>query len=195
MQEVSGISPYISGGDPSASGINNDTATGASILSNAAGKRIGFEMFNLHTFSSKVGEFFVQLDQQFIDEKRMIRIVGKTGEQWVRYQPDQGIGLWDVKVVGSSESMNKMEERQSSMELLGSLGSIQGMPMNDGTQVDVKYALIRLIESYDLEPERFFVPIQPNTQASMDAHQAGNEAQIAQAQQMMQQSPEQPSVG
>src|SRR5690606_34929591 len=96
MQQVSGVSPFIAGADPSVSGINQETATGASILQAEANKRLALKLLQMQVMYTKVAKMFVQLNQQFMTAPEMVRIVGADGMKWMHVRPEDIAGEYDV---------------------------------------------------------------------------------------------------
>jgi len=181
MQQLSGVSPYISGADPSGYGIDNKTATGVNTLASAAGRRIGFSIGALQDAIARAASQAIQLMYEFIDSERMVRVVGRNGAEWQSVQPQDIPALFDVSVKGSTESLNAQAERSAASELVQGLAQFQGMPRPDGTQLDMGRAIDRWIETFDgLDPDEFWVQ---QTQTTEMTQQAEGEQAMAQAQQ------------
>lgn len=181
MQQLSGVSPYISGADPSGYGIDNKTATGVNTLASAAGRRIGFSIGALQDAIARAASQAIQLMYEFIDSERMVRVVGRNGAEWQAVQPQDIPALFDVSVKGSTESLNAQAERSAASELVQGLAQFQGMPRPDGTQLDMGRAIDRWIETFDgMDPDEFWVQ---QTQTTEMTQQAEGEQAMAQAQQ------------
>jgi hypothetical protein len=157
MQQVSGVSPFIAGADPAASGVNQETATGASILQTEANKRLSLKLLQMQTMYSKVAKFFVQLNQQFMTREQLIRIVGSDGNEWVTIRPTDIAGEFDIRATNSSESLSKQAENQRLVEAIQTLMGLHGSMMGDGTMVDIKYPVSRLLENIGVDPDKCFV--------------------------------------
>lgn len=204
MQQISGVSPYIAGADPSGYGIDNKTATGVNQLAGAAGRRIGFHIQQLQDAVARMGRQIVMLMQEFIDQERVVRIVGRRGAEWVVVSPDDIPQMFDISVRGSTEYLNKQGEQQKSMELVQTLAQFHGMPRPDGTQLDAGRAIDRYVETHDLDPAEFWTQQTEQTQmqeqaggmqAMADAQAAMGDAQMAQpeTQMMMQEAQQSPN--
>lgn len=204
MQQISGVSPYISGADPSGFGIDNKTATGVNTLASAAGRRIGFSIGQLQHAVARMGEQAIKLMHEFIDSERLVRIVGRTGVEFIPLNPQDIPAMFDVSVKGSTESLNAQAERASAGELVQGLAQFHGMPRPDGTQLDVGRAIDRWVETFELDPDEFWVQQTQATeqtvaaegqQAEAEAMQAQADAQMAtpEMQMQMQQMQQQPS--
>jgi hypothetical protein len=163
MQQVSGVSPYIAGADPGAAGVNQSTATGASILQQEANKRLALKLLQMQTMYSKVAKFFVQLNQQFMTKQQLVRIVGADGEQWQTVEPSDIAGMYDVRATSSTETLAKTAEIQKLTDAINTLMPMHGVPMADGTVVDIKYPLKSLLSAIGIDPTQAFAqaPQQP----------------------------------
>jgi hypothetical protein len=66
-----------------------------------------------------IATFMIQLNQQFIDNERVMRIVGEQGDQWIEMAPEDIQGEFDLVAAGSSvEPMaNKEAYKQRMVEL------------------------------------------------------------------------------
>lgn len=182
MQQISGVSPYISGADPSGFGIDNSTATGVNTLAGAAGRRIGFSIGQLQMAIARIGEQAIQLMHEFVDTERLVRIVGRNGVEFAKLRPEDIPALFDVSVKGSTESLNAQAERSQMTEMMQTLAQFHGMPRPDGTQLDVGKAIDRWVETFELDPAEFWVAQTEQTQIS---EQAGAQQAQAQAMQAM----------
>ena len=156
MQQVSGVSPFIAGADPSVSGVNQETATGASILQAEANKRLALKLLQMQVMYSKVAKMFVQLNQQFMTSDEMIRITGAEGNKWVTVRPEDVAGEYDVRSANSTESLAKSGEVQRLTDVLNTLSQFNGVQMSDGTIVDLKYPLKALISLMGVDSEKCF---------------------------------------
>lgn len=156
MQQVSGVSPFIAGADPATSGVNQETATGASILQAEANKRLALKLLQMQVMYSKVAKFFVQLNQQYMTAPEMVRIVGADGAEWHRVTPQSIAGEYDIRASNSTESLAKTAETQRLQEALMTLSNYQGVQMSDGSVVDIKYPLKQLMNLIGLDGEKCF---------------------------------------
>lgn len=157
MQQVSGVSPFIAGADPSASGVNQETATGASILQTEANKRLSLKLLQMQTMYSKVAKFFVQLNQQFMTKSQLVRVIGEAGDEWMEVRPEDIAGEFDIRATNSSESLSKQAENQRLVEAIQTLMGLHGLPMADGSMIDIKFPVSRLLENIGVDPEKVFV--------------------------------------
>lgn len=161
MQQVSGVSPFIAGADPSVSGINQETATGASILQAEANKRLALKLLQMQVMYTKVAKFFVQLNQQFMTQDEMVRLAGAQGNEWISVTPEQIAGEYDVRSTNSTESLAKTGEVQRMSDVLNTISQFNGVQMMDGTVVDLKYPLKALIDLMGVDSEKCFAQLPP----------------------------------
>jgi hypothetical protein len=158
MQSITGATPYAVGADGSGSGFDQNTATGVSILAQEANKRMMLKQLHVQQFLARIASMFLQLNQQFLTEDQEVRI---TGGRIVSVPLEEVAQLYDVRPKWSNLSVNKEGDKQKQIELVNTLLPISGVPMPDGTMVNVKPAVTRLIEAYDMDPEVFFAAPSP----------------------------------
>lgn len=161
MQQVSGVSPFIAGADPSVSGVNQETATGASILKEEANKRLALKLLQVQQMYTKVGKMFVELNQQFLTKPELIKVVGIDGETWETIEPQDIAGSYQIKVANSTDSLARSAENDRLNQAIQTLMPMQGYPLGDGTAVDIKYVMTRLLENIGVDPEKCFVQAPP----------------------------------
>lgn len=165
MQQISGVNPFIAGIDGSQQNVDQSTATGINILVEGAEKRIGQQVLYLNEGVRRIGRQMVQLYQQYLTPGRVRKIMGPAGPQYVEVDVEAIVGEFDVRVKGSGESINNELKRAASVEVINALGPLQGAPMSDGTVVDIKPALVKLIESFNIgDPSEFFKEPSPTQQ-------------------------------
>lgn len=161
MQQVSGVSPFIAGADPGAAGVNQETATGASILQAEANKRLALKLMQMQNMYSKVAKFFVQLNQQYMVKNELVRISGPEGNNWVEITPQDIAGNYDVRASNSTESLSRNAEVQRLTDAVNTLMPMQGIQMADGTVVDLKYPLRSLLQSIGVDADKCFAQAPP----------------------------------
>lgn len=158
MQQMTGANSYLSGADSGMMGINQTTATGVNLIQQEANKRMAHKLMQMHIFYSRIAQFFVRLNQQFISQPRAVRITGT--EQWVKVSPDEIAGDFEVRPKFASLSINREQQRQSAIELINTLTPLAGLPLPDGTTPNLSPAIDKLVESHDDVPERYHASIE-----------------------------------
>lgn len=180
MQQMTGASPMFSNADIGAAGINNDTATGASIMQEEGNKRMAMKKLQFRLFVARAAKMMVQLDHQYLTPFEVYRLLGDAGGDWKPIAPEEIPMFLDVIPEAMSEVMGKMFERNSLIELINILGQMHGQQMLDGTYFDSKSIIERIIKAYDQDPVQSFrdaesvmsmMPPQP-----VDSGQQGSQA-------------------
>ena len=161
MQQVSGVSPFIAGADPGASGVNQETATGASILQAEANKRLALKLLQMQIMYSQVAKMFVQLNQQFMTKPELVRVAGAEGNEWVQVDPKDIAGAYDVRASNSTESLAKNAEVERISRAIETLMPMHGVPLADGTVVDIKYPLKSLLDAIGVDANQCFAQAPP----------------------------------
>jgi len=119
IQRVSGISEYTMGRGNEEQTLANNTATGIRLLQEAGNqiikmKTLLFEEMGLR----EIGKMIVALNNFFINQTRIIRIIGEEGKQWIKIKPEDIRGNFDVRVeAGSTEPVDQDLKRQQLIQL------------------------------------------------------------------------------
>lgn len=173
MQTITGASPFLAGADPSAMGVNQETATGASILQEEANKRMAAKKMQLQIFTGKLATMMAQLNYQFMEPGYAVRITGADGDEWETIEPHEVPLVLDIRPVGLNESISKTHERNSKLEFLNVLMPLNGVPVGNNRKVSIAAALEDVAKSYGEEPERHFIEVSPEEQAAHAMQAAG----------------------
>jgi hypothetical protein len=144
IQTTTGVSDY-SRGVENAPGISNETATGISLIQEAANMRFRMKIMLLEEMGIKeLGLMMLKLDQQFIKEPMVIRLLGESGREWKAITPEDIKGEYDIVVeTGSTQPMNELMRRKRAGELLTLFANDP-----DLTEEGRIYLKKQLIESY-----------------------------------------------
>lgn len=114
IQQALGIYDYTKGAD---SGTNK-TATGISLVQEAANARFAHKIQLLEEAIKELGSMVLALYQQFITDEKVLRIVGEKGEEFVRVLPAEISGDYDCEPeAGSTTPIDKQKEREDIMNL------------------------------------------------------------------------------
>jgi hypothetical protein len=161
MQQMSGVNPLLSAGDPSQ--MNDVTATVGSIAQEEGNKRMAMKKLQFRLAIARMAKMMVQLSHQYLSQMELERILGEAAEDMPMVTPEEIPMFLDVEPEAMSEVMGKMTERNSLIELLNITGTLHGTQMMDGTSFDIKPIVEDTIKSYDRDPERNFamMPQQP----------------------------------
>lgn len=138
MQNISGGMPMLSGTDQQ---LDSSTATSASIFTSLAQRRLAAKKQNFTIAYGQIGTQWMQLDQQFIREPRVLQIVGPDGVPLLKnLNPTEIQGQYHLSVAELDESMVRQERRAEAQARLQTTVSI-ALPMAQaGTPVNLKAA-------------------------------------------------------
>lgn len=102
------------------------SATEVVTAQNQAGKRFAMKIALLEEAVKKIGKQVFALDQQFLDQERIIQIVGERGaSEWVKLGPEDIQGDYYVDIeAGSMLPQDEIAARQEAMQLLQYLNPI-----------------------------------------------------------------------
>lgn len=116
IQQTTGVSDFTRGVGSDA--LANDTATGISLIQEAGNSRFRLKIRNLESAIEKIGRMMVSLNEQFVEEEKVIRILGDEGFEWKTIRPEDLKGNFDVVVQsGSTLPSNEAVERKQTMEM------------------------------------------------------------------------------
>jgi len=116
IQQTTGVSDFTRGVGSDA--LANDTATGISLIQEAGNARFRLKIRNLEYGIEEIGRMMVSLNEQFLTEEKVIRIMGDEGFEWTTIKPDDLRGNFDVMVQsGSTLPSNEAVERKQTMEM------------------------------------------------------------------------------
>lgn len=156
MQNVTSAVPF-SGGTQLA-GVQQNTATGASIVMNAAQQRMIAKKYQAQQGLRNEATMRIKLCQQFITDDRLLHILGPDGKTTFRdISPLEILGDYVVELEPMGESNMRQEKRSEAMQWAGwllqsaPLFAASGQPLNLGEIV--KWAAKRWNIS---DVERFF---------------------------------------
>lgn len=158
MQLVTGVNPYVTGANSGSTGADQTTATGVSLLSNAAGRLLAFkaDLISRRTWQ-RTWEQYADLTKQFLRSPIDVRIEG-PGEtvNWMKLGPADVYGDYDVRIEAAEESANKQQRRAEVVALLNAFA-----PYIQTGVVDPKPILRLAAEAFGFpSPESLFPPPQ-----------------------------------
>lgn len=96
IQQTTGITDYTKG--IASDALANETATGISMMQEAGNARIKLKMMNIEMGIREIGELFISLNKQFIDEETVIRILGEGSPRWLLVKPSEIKDNFDLMV-------------------------------------------------------------------------------------------------
>jgi len=142
IQTTTGVSDYSRGVD-SAPGISNETATGISLIQEAANMRFRMKVMIIEEMGIKpLGLMLLELNQQFMDESQVIRVVGERGIEWKSITPEDIRGEYDLIVeAGSTQPMNEVIRRNRALQMLTLFGN--DPDMTDEGRIELKKQVLQ----------------------------------------------------
>ena len=161
MQNVTGGMPFLGGTDNQ--GVDQETATGVSIVTNLAQKRVAAQRQQYLWAKGRIGEQWTALNQQYIREPRMVPVVGEGGEQAfeeVRPELLKGLFLFETEI--ADESLNRETRRAEAIAKFNAImPQAAGLAMM-GTPINGRALVEDILDSYDVtDKERYFAEQPP----------------------------------
>jgi hypothetical protein len=156
MQNVTGGMPFMSG----ASGTQMDqkTATGVSIVTTLAQRRLQSKKQNFTWALGRIVEQQMSLMQQFLRRETMIPRVGADGTAiFEQVFPDQIQGRFIVQVRAQTESLLRQERRAEAQALLSMFAQLAPVAAAMGAPLNAKAFMEYLLDAFDIvDPDYFF---------------------------------------
>lgn len=127
------------------------SATEVVTAQSMAGKRFAIKIALLEEAVKKMGQLVFALNQQFLDQERMIQIVGERGAQeWVQLSPDDIRGEYFIDIeTGSMLPKDEIAARQEAIQLLQYITPIVGPVIQSNPQV-VMPILRMVLDTFEL---------------------------------------------
>jgi hypothetical protein len=157
LQNVMGGLPYAG----SVNEINQNTATGMSIVTSIAERMIKARSANYAWAYARIGEDFLSMLSQFVRQERAYLVGGADGElQTMLVSPTDFQGDWAVSIDVMEESMMRQERRAEAQSLLQIAGQMaQIVPLN------MQAFMERVLDAYGVDDkESYFSPQTPPQQ-------------------------------
>lgn len=162
MQTVTGSMPFMSG---DSQGAEQQTATGVSIVTTLAQKRIAAKKQQFVWAKSRIGEQWCAMNQQFIRSERLVPVVGAEGaEDFMAIQPDllQGIYLFETEMVEDSlDRGTKRAEAQAKLQVaagvVGIFAELSQVPGSQTPALNMKAFMDDYLTAFDItDRERYY---------------------------------------
>jgi len=148
MDNANGVYDYARGETTD----RRETATTASILSQAANERFNLKVKLIEDLGMRrLGMLLTQLNQQYIDTEKAIRILGKDGMDFYTLSPENIRGQFDIMPLGSSVDpiINKENKLQSYINLYTIL--------KDSPYVNHPELIKKILEAADIKDLNRFI--------------------------------------
>jgi len=160
LQYITGISPYVTGASSTGTGVDQNTATGVSLLHESASRLLSFKanQIRLKTWQ-RVFEQWADLTKQFLTEPQALAIQGPGSTvTWAQVGPQQVMGDYDVRIEAGEESLSRQQERAEAIALLNALA-----PFAQVGQINLQPLLEKVASAYDMPDNSSLFP-QPQPQ-------------------------------
>lgn len=155
IDAMTGYNSVLDGSNPG--GLDRVTATVGTIADEATTLRRAMKKLQFRICISKIAKMWVQLDNQFLSEFELHRILGDSAIDYKPIPVEEIPMFLDVIPEAMNEAMSTMQERSANLDLINIVGQLHGTPMGDGTSFDIKSNIEDLLKSYDREPHLSFV--------------------------------------
>lgn len=176
MQNIVGGLPFATGAQSST--LDQQTATGVSIVTNLAQRRIAAKKQNFVISDSQIANQFIELDRQFVTAERFVEIVGPDGKsafQTINPEHWQDIDL-KVKVEAMDESLVRQEKRAEAQAMLQVATASAPVFRATGNPLNLKAYMDKYLESFGIRDKALYYSAKPQAQLP----QTGQQPQAAQ---------------
>lgn len=160
MQDATGAYDVVMGTSES-----KETATTTMTKDNNASMRFKEIISDLEkTLLVGVARFMIQLNQQFMDDERVLRVTGENGDSWDTITPEEIQGEFDLIAAGTSVEplANKEAYKQRMVELYG---VAKQDPIYEQFPEKRVNLLRKVFESFDIKDTESLLPTQEEIQA------------------------------
>lgn len=153
--------------------MGNETATGASILAQAANSRVGMKFLMMSEQGLRpLARMMMALNEQNVSDEERFRILGPNAQPKTLTPSDLATGgaIFDVRVdVVATDPINKEIALQKAMNFLGVFSQLYGDPTHPAVQAMMKR--IADLAELDLPPEALQVQPNPDSAAAAQGNQ------------------------
>lgn len=147
LQTITGVSDYSRGSEATKM---NDTATGISLIQEAANERFKAKIRNMELAISQMTELIVALYQQYATKELAIRITEKDTDYFETVTKKDIAGSFDIYVEsGSTIPVNKMQQRAEEMNKYNVLMANPLFQSSPKAQLELTRALLETWDDYN----------------------------------------------
>lgn len=162
MQDTSGAHDVVMG-----TSTSSETATTTMSKDNNASMRFKLVISSVEkSLLVGVSRLMMQLNQQFMDTDKVMRVTGEKGAKWVRLSPEDIQGEFDLTAAGSSvePQANKEAFKQRMVELFG---IVSNNPIMQQYPDKIMALLGKVFEAFDMKNTDMLLPTEQDMQGSM----------------------------
>lgn len=170
MQNVTGGMPFMAG--VSGASMDQKTATGVSIVTTLAQKRLQSKKQNFTWALGRIVEQQISLMQQFLRHDTLVPRIGQDGTAiFEQIFPDEIQGRFIVYVRAQTESILRQERRAEAQALVQMFVQLAPVAAAMGAPLNARAFLEELLEAFDVgDPDYYFSQQpQPAMNAAMGA--------------------------
>lgn len=165
IQNVTGASSYLAGSDSQQYGVNQQTATGISILEAGASKRMNHRKANLEEFYSSMVKAQIKLNAQFLPGDLELKI--RSGQSYVpmTVSREDISGEFGVVPRWLNQGSNEEANLQSLSQMFNTLAplALNGYVFPDGSKLDIRPLVEKMMDARRWNHREFFAgPDQQN---------------------------------
>lgn len=159
LDSLSAALPYLSGA--ASDTIDNKTATGISIVSNLAQKRLLRKKQQINWAYARGGQQQIKLNQQLLPEVQRLRMDKDNSVQWENISPASIQGSYEFCVEDVSESINRQERRAEALAKAQFFISNYPLLTQAGVQIDLRPVVEDVAEAFDEPADKYLQQAQP----------------------------------
>lgn len=153
LQNITGAVGYLSGA--SNTQIDQTTATGISVISNMAAKRIIRMKQQIMFAMRRVGEQQIALNQQLLPGPVAVRIDANAEEDWRVVTPADIQGQYDFRVEDANESLMRQERRAEALAFANWFGQNYMLLTQSGVTPNMRRVAEDVIQAFDEDPKEY----------------------------------------
>lgn len=186
LQNVTSAAPFASGSDSAT--VDNKTATGASIVMNAAQQRLIAKKYQAQQGLKQEANMRIKNCQQFITDRKLVHIIGEDGAAAFReLSPEQIQGEYVAELEPMGESNMRQERRAEATQIFQVMSQAAPLMAASGVPFNMKELATWMLKKWGIDDcERFFSQ-KPESSGAMQAPGGGGGGQP--------QQPTEPNLG
>lgn len=182
IQNITGGGLFMSGAN-NGTQIDQTTATGVSIVTSLAQKRLAFKKYIATLSLAEKAWFDIKNAQQFLEDDTLLHIVGADGAtHFLQMSAEDIQGEFVVELEPMSESLMRQERRAEANALTQMLVSMAPVASAVGQPLNIQEIIKHLLEAYDIQDTGRFFSQQPQAQMAAGAPSPGQSGQPPTAQ-------------
>lgn len=153
LQNITGAVGYLSGA--SNTQIDQTTATGISVISNMAAKRIIRMKQQIMYAMRRAGEQQLALNQQLLPGPVAVRIDREAEQDWKIVTPTDIQGQYDFRVEDANESLMRQERRAEALAFANWFGQNYMLLVQSGVQPNMRRVAEDVVQAFDEDPKEY----------------------------------------